>query len=66
MNTEELKMVGREMMTSLMLFGVKFKTRSELRSVVVERLRFIEGHDCRAKRVIGDHVMSLFGYGGGL
>jgi hypothetical protein len=66
LDAEELKQVGGEMMAAIIAFGIKHKSRSEIRSTIVDRLRGLDGYDSTAKRFIGDHVMALFGYGGGI
>ena len=67
MNTVELKKVGDQFFSEMLAFGVKYKSRAEVRSAIIARLRIAATElDEKARRVIGDHVMALFGYGGGL
>jgi hypothetical protein len=62
----DLKKFAVEMMESIAAFGVKYRTKSELRSIVVARMRDLHDLDDAARKVVGDHVMSLYGYGGGV
>ena len=66
MDVVRLKEVASEMMSSIIAFGVKHRTRSELRSIVIARMRDLHELDDAARAFVGDHVMSLYGYGGGL
>ena len=62
-----MKKVANDMMSSIESFKVKWKTRSELRSIVVGRMKQLpRDMDERSRRFVGDHVMALYGFGGGL
>jgi hypothetical protein len=61
-----LKEVGCGVAASISAFGVKYRTRADLRAIVSVKIRELGGIDDAARRVVGDHVMSLFGYGGGM
>jgi hypothetical protein len=60
-----MKKVAGEVMGAIEAFGVKYKTRGELVQIVRARLILMDLEPA-AKRLIGDHTLSLFGYGGGM
>jgi hypothetical protein len=60
-NEVALKKVGDELSEAIVAFGIKHRTRSELRTVVVERLRR-SGLKDSEKRVVVDHVLVTNGY----
>ena len=65
MDFESLKKVGGDMMETIAAFGIKHRSRSELRTFIVEKLRWMD-LNTDEKRFVGDYVMALHGYGGGL
>ena len=66
MEVKDLKQVAIEMKSSIVAFGVKHRARSELRSIVIARMRDLRHLGDDECRFVGDHVMALYGYGAGL
>jgi hypothetical protein len=64
MDCEALKQVGGDMSNAIAAFGIKHRSRSELRTVVVERLRKVDLSEDE-KRFVVDHVLVTNGYVGG-